>query len=216
MCPDGRTVSRVQHWYLVSAGWQTRSHVIKIVYVIILYWMYIISSHDENSLFIICWTRHYSSCIEDSRTNSTWIGNPLRIWCWIHGILVSQGIPIFQSYSGLPGFLGFLFLTTNSPCSRHTEKHTNVIRCGFNQPFEYEYSLKVLVCQMFHCIWTSFASNVYNLLPHVFPRIIMCLEHWWNDTAIEVSGLKKKNPPNFQFVNGLILNSGPARWKVGG
>jgi len=105
-------------------------------------------------LFIICWTRHYSSCIEDSRTNSTWIGSPLRIWCWTHEILVSQGTPIFRSHSGLSGFLGFLFWTTNSPCTRHTEKQTNnFIRRGFNQPFQYEWSVKVLPCQMFQCVF---------------------------------------------------------------
>jgi len=134
-------------------------------------------------LFIRCWTWYYSSCIEDSRTNSTWTGNPLRIWCWNYGILVSQGTPIFQSHSGLSCFLGFLFWTTNSPCTRHTEKQTNnIIRCGFNQPFEYECSVKVLVCQMCHCIWKSVASNVYILLPLVFPRRIICLEHRLNDT----------------------------------
>jgi len=134
-------------------------------------------------LFMMCWTRHYSSCIEDGRTNSTWMGNPLRIWCWNHGILVSQGTPISQSYSGLSGFLDFLFWTTNSPCARHTEKQTNnVIRCGFNQPFEYEWSVKVHMCPVFHCIWKNVVANVCILLPLVFPRRIICLEHWWNDS----------------------------------
>jgi hypothetical protein len=178
---------------------------IKFVYVTMLYWMYIISSHDDNCLFIICWTQHYSSCIADSRTNSTWIGNQLRIWCWNHEILVSQGTPIFQSYSGLSGFLGFLFWTTNSPCTRHTEKQTsNFIRRRFNQLFQYECSVKVLVCQMFQCIWKSVASNVY-ILPLVFPRRIIRLEHWWCDTEVLRGRGEKKT---FTSSNGLILNSG--------
>ena len=160
-------------------------------------------------LFKMCWTRHYSSCIEDSRTNSTWTGDPLRIWCWNHGILVSQGTPISQSHSGLSGFLDFLFWTTNSPCARHTEKQTNVIRCGFNQPFEYECSVTTCVSSVALLpIWKSVAANVYILLPLVSPRRII-----WNTdgmivTAVEVLQVKKGNTrPTSILSNGLMLNS---------
>lgn len=160
-------------------------------------------------LFIMCWTRHYSSCIEDSRTHSTWIGNPLRIWCWNHGILVSQGTPISQSHSGLSGFLGFLFWTTTSPCARHTEKQTNVIRWRIQSAVWIRMLCDYVRVQCSTvALCKNAAASVYILLPLVSPRRII-----WNTdgmivTAVEVLRVEKENTrPTSTLSNGLILNS---------